>query len=492
MNPAARPHHARQGREKARRRARRLALRVARRRRAQRRGAAFIMVLGALTIMTVMLTELQDESSAELAGALQARDAVIAEYAARSGTNLSRLLLAAEPTIRKSLGMLSMLYGGSLPQIPVWDFSDRVLGAFNDAQGSQDFASFSGLDLSAGKNLGLPGAAFELKIVDEDSKINANVRASEFSKVRLVAQLSSLLYGQQYDPLFERKDSDGNYSDRQSICSALIDWSDPDQETQLCDPAAQTAQQMPAEDSYYELLDPPYPRKNAPFDSLDELRRVRGFGEDFWATFVDPDPDKPEKRTMTVWGSAEGVNVNTAAPQTLLALVCSNAMNTPPRLCTDPLEAQKFLTLVTLARGFTMGAPPFSSPKVFINVLKGTGKSPIAALAKAAGLEPVVFDSEENAMKAMTTESKVFSIYAIGVVRAGKRESRVRTQTVVDFRGAPAPGQGTEDRDPTQNPDPQTPAGSASGTGADTDSGTALKRAVEASPAGNVVYFRID
>src|SRR5687767_15299227 len=89
-----------------------------RRRAARRRGAAFIMVLGALTIMTVMLTELQDESSAELAGALQARDAVIAEYAARSGTNLSRLLLAAEPTIRKSLGMLSMLYGGSLPQIP--------------------------------------------------------------------------------------------------------------------------------------------------------------------------------------------------------------------------------------------------------------------------------------------------------------------------------------------------------------------------------------
>src|SRR5688572_27550954 len=177
MSPATRPDRPPKGRRKARRRARRLALRMARRRRAQRRGAAFIMVLGALTIMTVMLTELQDESSAELAGALQARDAVIAEYAARSGTNLSRLLLAAEPTIRKSLGMLSMLYGGSLPQIPVWDFSDRVLGVFNDAQGSEDFVSFSGLDLSEGKNLGLPGAAFELKIVDEDSKINANVRA---------------------------------------------------------------------------------------------------------------------------------------------------------------------------------------------------------------------------------------------------------------------------------------------------------------------------
>ena len=139
-----------------------------------------------------------------------------------------------------------------------------------------------------------------------------------------------------------------------------------------------------------------------------------------------------------------------------------------------------------------MGAPPFWSPKVFINVLKGTGKSPIAALAKAAGLEPVVFDSEENAMKSMTTESKVFSIYAVGVVRAGKRETRARMQTVVDFRGAPAPGQGTEDRDPAQNPDAETPPASGSDAGAETDPGTALQRAVEASPAGNVVYFRID
>jgi general secretion pathway protein K len=278
-----------------------------------------------------------------------------------------------------------------------------------------------------------------------------------------------------------------------AVCAALIDWSDPDQETQLCDPSAQTAQQMPAEDSYYELLDVPYTRKNAPFDSLEELRRVRGFGDDFWATFVDPDPDKPDKRTMTVWGAAEGININTAAPQTLLALVCSNARNTPPRLCTDPLEAQKFLTLVTLARGFMMGAPPFGTPKTFVRILQGKSNSPVGMLAQAAGLEPVTFDSEENAMKAMTTESKVFSIYAVGVVRAGKRQSRIRTHTVVDFRGAPEPGQEADAADTGSG------VGSATSPSTDTSaapegdsSGAALKRAIEASPAGNVVYFRVD
>ena len=465
--------------------------RARRRRAARKRGAAFLMVLGALTILTVMLTELQDESSAELAGALQARDAVVAEYAAKSGANLGRLLLAAEPTIRKAVGpIMMMMFKGQAPQIPVWDFADRVLGVFSDETGAQAFAQFSGLDVSQGKNLGLTGAYFELKVVDEDSKINANVRASEFSKVRLVAQLSSLMLGPQYDPLFERKDGDGNYSDRQAICSALIDWTDPDQETQLCDPTATNAQQMPAEDSYYELLKVPYTRKNAPFDSFEELHRVRGFSDDFWATFIDPDPDKPEKRTMTVWGAAEGVNINTAAPQTLLALVCSNALNSPPRMCTDPMEAQKFLTLVTLARSFTMGAPPFGSPKAFVSTLKGKGI--LGPMFVAAGLEPVTLDSEENAMKAMTTESKVFSLYAAGVVRSGKRESRVRTHTVVDFRGAPPPGQET-------NPDPSgssgtggTTSGPSPGSAAADTMGSPLTRAIEASPAGNVVYFRID
>src|SRR5688572_9125028 len=107
--------------------------RVRARRRAgrrRRRGMALIMVLAALTVLTVMLTEIQDESSAELGSALSARDALVAEYAAKSAVNLSRLLIAAEPTIRQPL---AFLLGNT--QIPVWAFADSVLGAFNDTTG---------------------------------------------------------------------------------------------------------------------------------------------------------------------------------------------------------------------------------------------------------------------------------------------------------------------------------------------------------------------
>ncbi len=60
------------------------------------------------------------------------------------------------------------------PQLPVWEYSDRILGAFNDKEASQDFAALSGLDLGLGKILGLKGGHFEVVIVDEDAKINVN------------------------------------------------------------------------------------------------------------------------------------------------------------------------------------------------------------------------------------------------------------------------------------------------------------------------------
>jgi general secretion pathway protein K len=230
----------------------------ARRQRARRarRGVALILVLSALTILTVMLSEIQDESAAELGSSLSARDAVVAEYAAKSAVNLSRLLIAAEPTIRKTLAPLFMMMKSPPPQIPVWEFSDRVMGAFNDAAGAEQFKALGGFDLTQGKNLGLTGAGFELRVIDEDSKINLNepARGGAFGQSRLAAQLIGLMGGPQNDPLFEGRDADGQFSDRQAICSAIVDWADPDQDTYVCDPNNPTAQTAAAEDSFYDLL----------------------------------------------------------------------------------------------------------------------------------------------------------------------------------------------------------------------------------------------
>ncbi len=451
------------------------------------------MVLAALTILTVMLTEFQDETSAELGSAASHRDAMQAEYAAKSAVNLSRLLIATEPTIRQSLAPIFMIMGGAPPQIPVWQYADQVLGAFNDAAGAESFSMLSGVNVAEGENLGLEGASFELNIIDEDSKINVNAAREQFGKIRLAQQLLALMGGPQYDKLFEQRDERGNFHPRQAICAAIIDWTDADQEADPCEPYSETNQQVGAEDSFYQMLKRPYQRKNAPFDSLEELHRVRGVSDDFWATFVEPDPDNPSKRNLTVWGTGR-LNVNTANPQSILAAVCGYAPTEP--ICIDPMEMQRFVMAMTLLKGVTMGAPLFENEEAFVSALQGKGK--FATMLQAMELKPITLISADQLKKSIATESKVFSIYATGVVKSGQRETRTRVHAVVDFRDAPPPGQ-------AMTAELQRQLGAGQGAGAASPGSTlppmdlpegatedAIRGALAPNPGGNLIYYKVN
>lgn len=468
--------------------------------RRDQRGVALVMVLGALSILTVLLTEFQEDASAESAAALADRDALKAEYVARSAVNLSRLIISAEPTMRAPVTpFLAIAFGGSVPQIPVWEFADQLLGAFNDAEANKSFADVAGIDLKKGKNLGMKGAKFVLNIVDEDSKINVNQASlSLVGQLQVAGEMFGLTAGPQYDPMFEQRDADGNFHDRRAICSALIDWTDSDEVLFPCEFTAQ-ASATGAEDSYYQLLRQPYRRKNAPFDSVEELRYVRGFSDDFWATFVDPDTSNPKKRTLTVWGSGK-VNINTANALTLLGVLCDPTVaqaNQP--MCEDPAQKMKLLTAINFARQMLVGFPIFGGPSAFLKMVQGQG--PFGAMFKdGLGIEPLKLKSESEAKKRLSAESKVFSIYADGVVPGYRRTTTVRVHAVVDFRDAPPPGMGFAGI-------PVTPLGSGSaaapapttvvggrptigGTGA--QGADALAGALVKNPGGTVVYFRVE
>ncbi len=460
-------------------------------RRKSERGVALIMVLGAIAIMIVMLAEFQDDAGAELASATAARDGVQAEYFARSAVNLTRLLIAAEPTMRTAISPLFMLMNQKPPQLPVWIYADKVLAAFNDKEAGDDFAGFAGVDLSLGKNLGLKGGRFEVVAVDEDSKVNVNMGGSNaIAHIRLARELMSKMAPIQYSPLFDQRDSTGNVNDRLTTCAAIVDWADPDEQLYSCDLTAAPSSNA-VEDAWYQLLPKPYKRKNAPYDSLEELHMVRGVTDDFWATFVEPDPTDPRKRELTVWGQG-AVNVNTANAPTLYAMVCSGAPQAD--MCTDPMQMPIFVMGLTMAQGITMGMPLFGTPQDFIATMKGKGPlgsimfpSGAGGAGGGLGLKPVQkFLSESDFAKSIATESKVFSIYAVGVVKGYKRETRVKIHAVVDFRsaplvnltaGAPAPA-------PTAS---ATPAAGAPGTDPN-----ALLAALQPSVGGQILYYTIE
>jgi general secretion pathway protein K len=450
------------------------------------------MVMGAIAILTVMLAEFQDETSAELAAATAQRDGVQAEYMARSALNLSRLLIASEPSMRKAIAPLFMMMKRTPPQLPLWEFSDRLLGAFNDQESSGDFSRTAGVDISQGKNLGMPNGRWELSIVDEDAKINMNLgAANEIAHIRLAKEIMGLISPLQYDALFQQSDGTGQFADRLQTCQAIIDWADVDEQGFNCDLRQLTvASSAGIEDNSYSLLPRPYRRKNAPYDSLEELHMVRGVSEDFWATFIDPSPEDPKKRVITVWGQG-AINVNTANAQTLLAVICSGALPTTP-ICNDPNQAATFLTGVTMARGITMGAPLFGSAKDFVGALSGQGQ--LGPLLAGLGMQPVQFQSPAEFQKQITTESKMFSIYAVGIKKGYRRETRVKLHAVVDFRNAPSlaqsgvPGAAGTGVAGLPNPlAPSTPAPAATGAGTD-----AITAANMPSTGGQVVYFRVE
>ncbi len=462
------------------------------RRRRQERGVALVLVLGSLAILSVMLTEFQDETSADLGHALSERDGVKAEFAAKSGIELSRLLIAAEPTIRKALAPLFMMMRRGPPQIPVWEFASSVLGAFNDERGAKDFQGLAGVGVSEGENLGIEGAGFEIQIVDEDSKLNLNgaARGDAFSQQRLAIQIMGLVSGLQYNPLFEERDANGNFTTREQVCSAIIDWTDPDQDNFPCDLSGQFVASG-AEDSSYQLLTDPYERKNAAFDSLEELHLVRGVGDDFWSAFIEPDPLNPRKRVATVWGQGK-VNVNTANPQTLLAVICGAAKEGTP-LCFDEAEQVKFLSVLGLLQSLVPGVPMFSSPKSFISALQGKGM--FGSVMTALEMQPIELRPANDLDKAISTESKVFSIYATGIAEAGTRRTLRRVHAVVDFRGAPSPvdllaALGEEGLPPGQ--DPREALQDARGKPDLPDGATeeALSGAFRPDPAGRIIYYR--
>lgn len=470
----------------------------------ERRGVALILVLATITVLTVVLAEFQDEATTESVSVLAERDSLRAEYAARSAINLGRLLVAAEPTIRQAIGPLlgMMLGGGGSPQIPVWQFGDRILGAFNDVEGNAAFAALAGVDPSTGKNLGMKGVRFDITIVDEESKLNLNMaaRGEAVAQQRLSLELLGLMQGDQYNPLFENRDAEGQFSDRQTICGALIDWADPDENLNPCDPRNAQATSSGTEDAFYQTLGVPYRRKNAAYDSLEELHLVRGVSDDFYATFLDPDPDDPRRRVVTIWGTGS-VNVNTANAQTLYAIVCGGAKLPDTQMCVDPLLAQKFLTAVSLMRGFTAGAPVFPSPRSFVGAMQGKGMFG-QVMTGMLGLEPVQFMNSNEVQRMVATESKMFSIYAEGQVKGYRREARVRAHAVVDFRAGAQAG--------LQNATGASGAAGAGGAGGGAPGGAgttgvagttgagdpraALPTGPTAGPegAGTLVYFRIE
>ncbi len=433
----------------SRRRERRAGARRGRSKREQ--GVALVVVMSTIAILAVMLADMHENTGTEHAIAMNQRDQLRAEYMAKSGLNLTRLLVKEEPQIRQTVApFYQMLLGRPPPQLSVWALASEILQPFCDYEASQENATQVGIDLGAAQGMGdLPGTC-EIQALAENSKINVNdplLRDGNLARRSVAMQVFAMIGGYQspspYDPLFEQRDPDGNFTSRLDMVSALIDWWDPDTERTLFDPGAGEITSSGGEDDLYQSFADPYRVKNAPFDSLEEIRLVRGVGDDFWATFIEPDPDDPESRNVTIYGSGS-VNPNEAPPEVLLARLCSFLGDQP--LCVDPVEASKFIQLVRTIRAM-FPIPFFSRSADFLSFVEGRGgpRDLYPMLKVMLGDEhPLLFtpvtipqNMRTEIDNSFVTAARILTVESTGVVG----RSRVRIRTVMNFhdRWTPPP-----------------------------------------------------
>ena len=417
-----------------------------RRRRNSRReqGVALILVLGVIAVITVFVTELMGNTSTAFQVATGERDRLQAEYLARSGLNLTRLLIAKEPDIRRVIApMYSIMLGHGPPQLNVWNFADALLMPFANPASAEGAAASTGIAFSEIQGIKETGGTFEVISLPENSMMNLNKPLfwqGDEARVSLAMQLFALTGGYQnqspYDSLFNGMDPDGQLTGRLDVVSAVIDWWDEDEQRTTFDPGAAKVNSSGREDDIYSRFPEPYRVKNAPYDSLDELRLVRGFTDDFWATFVEPDPEDPRTRQVTVYGSG-AVNPNESRAEVLWSRICSFVSNQP--LCSDPMQRMAFVQLFSTARAI-LPIGMFEKPADFLNFIEGKGNQRdlypmlIAMLGKDNPLlmwTPVVIPQDKRALMngAFVTSARIFTIQSSGRVN----KASVRLNTVVNF-----------------------------------------------------------
>ena len=94
-------------------------------------GIALIIAMTAIAILAVMLADMHESTTTAYMVATTERDSLRAEYAARSGLNLTRLLISQEPAIRALVAPIyQMMIGRPPPMIPIWMYADSILRPF--------------------------------------------------------------------------------------------------------------------------------------------------------------------------------------------------------------------------------------------------------------------------------------------------------------------------------------------------------------------------
>ncbi len=392
--------------------------------RSSRAGVALLLTISIVALLTVVVTELSYSASVRIQMAANARDEAKAEALAHAGVQFYRLVLVASKQLEGQMEVINQQMQGmgmdlsslGIGGTQLWQFVPTVSSSFVRmliGSGSGDDAMLAALgDEAGGPNevdadfernplketfLQFDGD-FTATVSDEDRMLGVgDMQANDAEGLQTnpnALRLAALMSGE--DDLAYLRDI--NY-EKWELIGNLVDWTDAD-DNQIYKGGR--------ESGLYERLDSPYLPKNAPFDTLDEIRLVDGWHlEGVWERFG---------KHLSIYGGGK-VNVNTASRPVLGALFRAYIQPVPTDYTLDLI----FENLQLYRTGGDpsnpgSGSPFFFSEEQFVQWLQTAAPGTV----------------DEQISGAITTKSNVFRVKSTGEV--GK--ATVTIEVVYDFSSA--------------------------------------------------------
>ncbi|HEX4403969.1 MAG TPA: hypothetical protein VH560_04025 [Polyangia bacterium] len=418
---------------------------------------ALLLVLTWIALMVALVGQFTYGTNVDAAQAANARDELRAHYLAKSSVNLARMLIKiqkqfVDPIMGQAQKLIGSMSGGSSGaggaggtsaapmglgfSLRVTDYAGPLMGFFSGSKEEvAGLGSLVGIDTNGVKGLGLKSGTFDAEITPEDAKIDincggGNALSNKTQQATLYRLLNGLMLSRRFDRLFSDADSNGQFATRTDVARAIIDWADQDE--QMYSPEGTSGS---TEDYHYDDRADRYRAHNDSFDTVEELKMVRGVTDAFMEAF---------QPYLTVYASDKDCRLNMSAltnksggdcTPLLMGVLRAAAISDPTKPPTDPsiLDDTRLYPIATVlcdrasAGGFdSMGTITqiMSNPSIAVGpddprykILKATPPINIAA----SDLNKVAF----------TGSPRVYKIVAVG--EAGKVKKKITA--IVDSAG---------------------------------------------------------
>ena len=330
---------------------------------------ALLTVVVMVAVIGVTAADFSYNARVDYAAAINARDDLRAHYLSRSAIALSSILLRVQQRL-----IDPQLQRFKVPMdLQIADYAPLLMSAFNTKEGAEGLAGLFGVTGEI-KGLGIDVGEFDVEFESLDGRLNVNcgggANAGAKEVTRTAASLAAMMLPERYNLLFEKPDRDGQYNDRLTVMRAIIDWAD--QDTQMYGGSA-------VEDYRYNGGKDPYENKNHFYDSLEELRLVRGVDEEFMAAFG---------KSLTVYGRCK-VTVSLANVPTIMALIMQYS-ETP----NDPaLQLRNLVLLAHYVKQIGEMKGGFRTVTEFVDAVG----NPMAQLGVAASVDSLLSQGQSAA-----------------------------------------------------------------------------------------------